>query len=180
LPVVLPEQIAAEIQHWSELGETGTSLYCEPGNWLTLEANHLAFARASWDPHFAAARWFNEYLHDRFAGAADAMEKFYVEMSAISLDALIPQSRSIAPARARARLEAARRALDEASAQAKSPDAQWFISRIAWQPDYLDLALKLREAELAGRSGANERAAIDALIAKHPNDGTMLDRGFGR
>jgi hypothetical protein len=180
LPVVLPEQIAAEIQHWSELGETGTSLYCEPGNWLTLEANHLAFARASWDPHFAAARWFNEYLHDRFAGAADAMEKFYVEMSAISLDALIPQSRSIAPARARAGLEAARRALDEASAQAKSPDAQWFISRIAWQPDYLDLALKLREAELAGGSGANERAAIDALIAKHPNDGTMLDRGFGR
>jgi hypothetical protein len=55
-----------------------------------------------------------------------------------------------------------------------------FISRIAWQPDYLDLALKLREAELAGGSGANERAAIDALIAKHPNDGTMLDRGFGR
>jgi hypothetical protein len=40
-------------------------------------------------------------------------------MSAISLDALIPQSRSIAPARARARLEAARRALDEATAPAK-------------------------------------------------------------
>jgi hypothetical protein len=108
-----------------------------------------------------------------------ARKRFYELVSAISLDALIPQSRSIAPEVARKSLAEARIALREASSHTKNPDALWFIEKISWQPDYLDLALNLREAEVAKRSGTAERAAIEALVAKHIHDGTMLDRGYG-
>jgi hypothetical protein len=181
LPVVLPAQIAAEIAEWRALGEVGTNLYCEPGNWLTLEANHLAFARASWDARFDAARWFDDYLRARFGAAAEPMKRFYAAATTISLDMLIPQSRTMKPDAGSPLLPEVRSALDDARQRAERADAKWVIAKVAWQADYLAHALSLRAAELAQDSKTEERvrAEIASLVAAHANDGTILDRGFG-
>ncbi len=182
LPVVLPLQIAREVKNWHRLGEVGASLYAEPGNWLALEINHAAFSKALWEENFDAEKWYDEYLRARFGAAAGAVKRYNALATEISLKALIPQSEDkknkpdfqilIAEAQA---------AMNEAVKAADTSEAKWLVNKLAWQPEYLALALKLRETQRTGdeKQTTALRRQIAALIAPRANDGTTLDRGYG-
>lgn len=183
LPVVLPLQIAEEIKNWHALGEVGTSLYSEPGNWLALEINHAVFSKASWKENFDARKWYADYLKARFGAAANAMKSYNEFATRISLEALIPQSAADKRDERDFQdlLGEAQKAMREAVETADTPEAKWLVNKLAWQPDYLGLALKFRTAQREkNEKQANElRRQIADLIARHANDGTTLDRGYG-
>ncbi|CAA9387990.1 MAG: hypothetical protein AVDCRST_MAG74-795 [uncultured Pyrinomonadaceae bacterium] len=182
LPVVLPLQIAREIKNWHRIGEVGTSIYSEPGNWLALEFNHAAFSRASWEENFDAEKWYDEYLQARFGAAAQAMKRYHALATRISLEALIPQSADKNDTRDFQDLLAqTQAAMHEAMEKADTPDAKWLVGKLAWQPEYLALALRFRDAQRAeDKEQMNQlRGAIARLIAARANDGTTLDRGYG-
>jgi hypothetical protein len=181
LPVVLPSQIASEIRDWHNAGEVGASIYTEPGHWLALEVNQLAFMRASWDADFNSERWYDRYLRARFGSAAGAMRRYFDHATTVSLHALIPQSASKEIQGYRTDLDAARSAMAEAARSADTPGAKWLIARLKWQADYLQAAFDLRAAELAGD---DPRATefikkVQAMVVAHKNDGTVLERGYG-
>ncbi len=182
LPVVLPVQIAREIKTWHRIGEVGTSLYSEPGNWLALEFNHAAFSRASWEENFNHEKWYDERLQARFGAAAWAMKRYHRLSTRISLEALIPQSADKNNSRDfQDLLTQAQTAMREAMEKADTPDAKWLVGKLAWQPEYLALALRFRDAQRAGDKEQTNRlrGAIARLIAARANDGTTLDRGYG-
>jgi hypothetical protein len=177
LPVALPGRIGQDVQAWRRLGEVGASIYSEPGNWLALEANHLAFARALWDADFKPDRWLKQYLRARFGKAAEPMETYLRLTTRVSLGALVRESLSGRPSSYRPLLAKARQAMREAAARASGAGAKWAVRKLAWQVDYLGLALRLREAEAAGQPPEQVKALeqqIEALTSAHANDGTYL------
>jgi hypothetical protein len=181
LPVVLPSQIARDIQHWQELGEVGTSIYCEPGDWLALEVNHLAFAKASWDSNSKTMVWYEAYLRARFGAAAIAMRSYFEHATRVSLDGLIPQSSKGDPQSCEGELTAARDAMNQAMKLADTVESKWMVNKLSWQVEYLEKAFALRTAQTNGdeRAADEIRKSISSLIALHSNDGTALERGFG-
>ena len=181
LPVVLPHLIAEEIREGHDSGEAGSSIYCEPGNWLSLETNHLTFSIASADPDFNVKKWYREYLLSRFGRAAGDMRKYFKTASEISLGALIPQSFSNDIDRFFKLQQKASILMRKSLENADTQEAKWLINRLSWQPDYLLLALGLRKAQLDD-DPKNEnlyREKINTLIQDHQQEGTTLDRGYG-
>ncbi|MQY78865.1 MAG: DUF4838 domain-containing protein [Bacteroidetes bacterium] len=148
LPVILPVQIGSEIKEWFQLGEKGAGMYCEPGNWLALEANHLAFSKALWDSGFDAEKWYSQYLQVRFGKASNSVKTYYELATRVSLNALIPQSATDEITDYFKLADDAEVALIEAFRTAEKDKSKWFIKRLLWQPRYLKLALQLRQAQI--------------------------------
>ncbi len=183
LPVVEPEQIASDCKYWAKIGEVGTDIYCQTGDWLSREVHHLAFARASWDPDFDAAKWYDEYLKLRFGAAADAMKSYYKLATQISLKGLIPQSCKGQPKDYYPQLAEARKAMAEAVARADTPEAKWAVGILSWQPDYLAAALEVRQLEV-DRKPMSEitaaRAKLVKLFNSHLGDGSANGKPVNR
>jgi len=183
LPVVEPEQIASDCKYWAKIGVVGTDIYCQTGDWLAREVHHLAFAKASWDTEFDAAEWYDQYLKTRFGGAADAMKRYHVLATQISLKGLIPQSCQGQPRDYYAQLAEAREAMAEAVSKADTPEARWATKLLAWQPDYLAAALEVRQLEV-DRKPMTEitaaRAKLTELFNSHLNDGTANGKPVNR
>jgi hypothetical protein len=178
LPVSLPAEIARDIAYYRRLGCRGASVYSEPGNWLTLEANHLAFARALWQGDLDAERWYQEYLKARFGGGGAAMQRYFAIATRISLGALIPQSSTDSPAIDEQLVPSARQAIGEALERADSSEAIWAVSHLAWQPDYLAEALAVRALVLRKAPAGDielARKGLRQFLAGHWHDGTFLD-----
>lgn len=183
LPVVEPEQIASDCKYWARIGECGTDIYCQPGDWLAREVHHLAFARASWDPNFDAAKWYDEYLKIRFAAAADAMKRYYKTATQVSLKGLIPQSVQGKPSDYAALLAEARKAMAEAVSKADTPEAKWAVNVLSWQPDYLAYALEVRQLEVDKKPMAEINAArkkLATLFNSHLGDGSANGKPINR
>lgn len=181
LPVVLPRQIAQEIRLWHETGETGSSLYCEPGNWLSLEINHLVFSMASANPDFDVKRWYAGYLDSRFGKASEEMKKYFRLATEISLKALIPQSSGNLIDKFFKINDKAAGMMRKARINADKEEAKWIIDKLSWQPEYLYLALQLRKSQI-NEDVINEKIymeKINTLIRNHQEEGTILDRGYG-
>jgi hypothetical protein len=177
LPVALPSQIARDVRAWHGAGEVGTNMYTDPRNWLALEVNHLAMARASWDEHFNAERWFDSYLKDRYGAAGPDMKRYLAAVTNVNLHGLIPQSLD-RPADAFApKIAAARDALRDARSDADTDAARALIEKISWQPDYMEAALRLRAA-LDAKMPKDEvdalRRRVHAIADPHQGDGTFL------
>lgn len=162
LPVAEPEQVASDVKYWRKVGEVGTDIYCSPRDWLAREVHHLAFARASWDPNFDVAKWYDEYLAMRFGAAADAMKRYYKAATPISLNGLIQQSVKGKPSDYVALLAEARQAMGEAVAKADTSEAKWATKTLSWQPDYLAAALDVKQA----RRDKRPKAEVDAMQSK--------------
>lgn len=183
LPVVEPEQIASDTKYWKRIGECGTDIYCQSGDWLAREANHLSFARASWDANFDAAKWYDEYLKMRFGAAADAMKRYYKLATQISLWGLIPQSTQGQPQDYYPQLAEARKAMAEAIAKADTPEAKWAIGILSWQPDYLASALEVRQLEVDRKPMTEITAARQKLVKlfnSHLGDGSANGKPVNR
>jgi hypothetical protein len=175
LPVAEPEQIASDMKYWHEVGEVGTNIYCQPNDWLAREVHHIAFAKASWDASFDAAKWYDEYLAMRFGAAADAMKRYYRAATQVSLKGLIVQSAKGKPSDYMGLLAEARQAMAEAVAKADTPDAKWATKILSWQPDYLADALALKQARLDKKPKAEIDAAQKKLVElfnSHIGDGS--------
>lgn len=175
LPVAEPEQIASDAKSWRKVGEVGTDIYCSPRDWLAREVHHLAFARASWDANFDAAKWYDEYLKIRFGAAADAMKRYYKAVTPVSLNGLIVQSATGKPSDYAVLLAEARQAMGEAVAKADTPEARWATKTLSWQPDYLASALALRQARLDRKPQAEIDAMRNKLVElfmSHAGDGS--------
>lgn len=175
LPVVEPEQIASDCKYLAKIGVVGTDIYCQPGDWLAREVHHLAFARASWDADFDAARWYDEYLRIRFGAAADAMKRYYAIATQISLKGLIPQSVQGKPSDYYDQLAKARKMMAEAVAKVDTPNAKWAVGVLCWQPDYLAAALEVRQLEIDRRPMPEIKAArgkLADLFNSHLGDGS--------
>lgn len=181
LPVVLPLQIASEIREWHELGESGAGMYCEPGNWLSLEINHLAFSKASVDPGFNAEIWYDDYLSSRFGKAANNMKEYFALATKISLSALIPQSTGDNIDDYFKVQKKGTRVLKKAAKRADTEESRWIINRFSWQPEYLYLALQLRKSQIDKNEEGEKkfRKMISSLVLMHQGEGTTLDRGYG-
>lgn len=183
LPVVKPEQIASDCKYWAKIGVVGTDIYCQPGDWLAREVHHLAFARASWEADFDAARWYDQYLRIRFGAAADAMKRYYAIATQISLKGLIPQSVQGKPSDYYDQLAEARRAMAEAVARADTPDAKWAVGLLTWQPDYLAAALEVRQLEIDRKPMSEINAArkkLTDLFNSHLGDGSANGKPINR
>lgn len=183
LPVVEPEQIASDCKYWAKIGVVGTDIYCQPGDWLAREVHHLAFARASWDADFDAAKWYDEYLKIRFGAAADAMKRYYALATQISLKGLIPQSCKGQPKDYYPLLAEARKAMAEAVATANTPGAKWAVGVLCWQPDYLTAALEVRQLEIDKKPMPEITAArekLTNLFNSHLNDGSANGKPINR
>jgi|GEM_PF-1728430 len=177
LPVVLPTEIGQDMKYWRRIGEVGASIYSEPGNWLALEVNHLAFARALWEKDFDAEGWYRRYLRARFGNAAGPMERYFSLGTRITFGALATRRLTGRLSSYNPLLAQARQAMHEASASASGGSARWAVEKLVWQADYVGLALRLREAEAAGNSPEQVRTLeqkIETLTSAHANDGTYL------
>lgn len=177
LPVVLPEQISSDMKLWRSLGVCGVNLYNHPGDWLPLEANRISFARAAWSADFNGAKWEAAWLKARFGNAANPMRRYFEAATQVSLDALIPQSATGDPARLQPLVHRARAAMRAALKQANTPNTTWAIRKLAWEPDYLAAALRLREAVHARKPADEIKAArktLRQLTKPHTGDGTCL------
>lgn len=181
LPVVLPEQIASEIKEWHEIGEKGSGMYCEPGNWLALEINHLAFSLASADPEFNAKKWYNGYLKSRFSKAAPFMKRYYKMATDISLYALIPESSIDDINRFLKIQDKVQSELNKAVKNANTEESQWLTDKFSWQPEYLLLALQLKKAQINNDIIAETRfrEMINDLVLNHRDEFMILDKGYG-
>jgi hypothetical protein len=63
----------------------------------------------------------------------------------------------------------------------KSFQRQRLIERLKWQAGYLQAAFDVRAAELTGdeQKATEYRRMVQAMVARHKNDGTVLERGYG-
>lgn len=177
LPVVLPSQIAHDMKYWRRIGEVGASIYSEPGNWLALEVNHLAFARALWEADFDAEGWYHRYLRARFGNAAEPVGRYFSLGTRITFGALAPEGLSGSPSSYNPLLAKAREAMHEATMTVSGGSARWAVEGLAWEANYLSLALRLREAEVVGDPPEQVRALeqkVQALTTAHANDGTYI------
>lgn len=181
LPVVLPYQIAAEIRDWSNIGENGAGMYFEPGNWLTLEINHLAFSQACVDQFFNVNVWYDNYLIERYGNASSSMKEYFRITTKISLEALIPQSSRDDISGYFALINEAEINLENAMKQADNNESRWLISKQTWQPEYILLALNLRKAQIENDfiSENKYREQISDIILRHFGEPTTLERGYG-
>jgi hypothetical protein len=109
------------------------------------------------------------------------MRRYFEHATTVSLHALIPQSASKDIQGYRTDLDQARSAMAEAVTSADTAGARWLIERLKWQADYLQAAFDLRAAELAGddQRATEFRKMVQAMVTRHKNDGTVLERGYG-
>lgn len=176
LPVVLPSQIGHDKDYWRRIGVVGASIYCEVGNWLALEVNHLAFARALWDANFDAKRWYSHYLRARFGNSAEPLGRYFSLGTRITLGTLSRPNLPGSPSSYAPLLAQAKQAMEEARSRA-SGSTRWAVEKLAWQADYLSLALQLRVAEKTRQPSEKIRdlqRQIRTLTTAHANDGTCL------
>lgn len=176
LPVLIPHAIEREVRSYREVGVAGLSSYSEPGDWLTYELQHLALARAAWDPEFKAEAFVRDYCRDRFGDAAAPMRRFYslVEAS-VPQAAAIPGTPSPSPDALTRHLQA----LDEAKAMLVQAKRQ--LAGDGQRTDLIErlgVALEYARFELWRRAapGRDEEASkqLAALLEAHQNRGMFV------
>lgn len=176
LPVLIPHTIEREVRSYREAGVVGLSSYSEPGDWLTYELQHLALARAAWDPAFKAEAFVRDYCRERFGDAAKSMGRFYSLVEAtVPQAAAIPGTLTPSPdvlARHLQALDEAKTMLAEAKRQSVGDGQRVdLVERLGVALEYARLELWRQVAPGRGEVASKQLAA---LLEAHQNRGLFV------